>query len=221
MQSTRQWQLRSSNTFLFLQNTISSDVIWPSGSPLTIISGELCILLESLTGLIWARNRGWVLLLQISRLGVLCVMISLVTGDHRERGNYPGISSHHRHRLLWRIITSVQWKDILCFYDLWREGGGMEQLFSYCDYYDSLRGEPSPVTVADNGQLITFSPGWGSLTGKLRITVPSYSPEPGTEQEKCCFPHNNHNYSASHSNRNECVGKNYKTETNSWRREGF
>ena len=107
---------------------------------------------------------------------------------------------------------------------LWSERGGvggMEQLFSYCDYYDLWLGEPSPVTVADTDQLITFSPGWGSLTGKLRITVPSYSPEPGTEQEKCCFPHNNHNYSASHSNRNECVGKNDTTEIYWWRREMF
>ena len=132
-------------------------------TPLTIVSGELCILLESLTGLIRARNRGWVLLLQISRLAVLCVMISLVNGDHRERELSWNIKSPPSPAALKDHNLSPMKGHSLFLWSV-RGRGGWNNYF-LCDYYDLWRGEPSPVTVADTDQLITFSPGWGSLTG--------------------------------------------------------
>ena len=71
MQSAR--QLRSSNTFLFSQNIISSDVMWPVGSGSAFTDRHKNFAFFSkvfrLSGLIRARNR--VLLLRISRLGVV------------------------------------------------------------------------------------------------------------------------------------------------------
>lgn len=112
---------------------------WPSLEPRILLESLDCR--DRLNDLIWARNRVSVLLLQISRLGVVWwynrrpQYLNTCGG---ERGNDPGISFTTTgtgcSEGSWR--QSVEIKDILCFYE--RERG------CYAGYYyDLLRSRDS------------------------------------------------------------------------------